>query len=148
MNRNLKQMCIDKERYRLETYLKKGLITEKDIVFLMSQKPSFSISFNDKKYSDKELYLKKIYRHPYLLCDQDISENIKKLLPYFINSLYVLELNELINKLNNHELTKEEYYFRLENLNFCMYESSEDGKNIKKNGKCVGINENVLILKG
>ena len=66
----------------------------------------------------------------------------------FINSLYALELDEICSRLNNHDLTKEEYYNRLENLNFCMYESSEDGKSIKKTGACVGIDDKVLVLKG
>jgi len=147
MNRKLKQMCIDKERYKLETYLEKGLITEKDIITLMSKEPNYSISFHDKKYNNKELYLKMLYRHPYLLCDQNVSEKVKKLLPVFINSLYALELNEISTRLINHDLTKEEFNFRIENLNFCMYESSEDGKSIKETGKCVGINDNVLKLK-
>lgn len=147
MNKTIMQVCIDRQRYLLEEMLEKDLITEKDIIFLMNQDDNFGIIFSDKKYSKKELYLKKIFRQPFLLCDQNVSDNIKKLLPIFLDRMYNLELNEWKYKLDNQECTKEEFDDMSSILYFQMYESSKDGICIKNTGHAYGIKEDILVLK-
>ena len=146
MNKIAEQLVIDKERYILERLLEKKYITEKDIIQLMNQDNSYGIFISSSDFSDKDLYMKKLFRKPYLLCDQNVSDNIKKLLPIFIDRLYNLELNSLNNHLLENDLTYGEYREALLKLKYKMYESSEDGKSIKENGNCVGINDKVLKL--
>ena len=144
MNKTIMYVQIEKERYKLEQLLKRGYITERDLLLLMNQNDNYGITISDENYSKKELYLKKLFRQPYLLCDQDLPENIKKLLPIFLERLYNLEYNELKYRLDNYELTKKDFDEITSVLYFKMYESSKDGKSIKKNG----INDKVLVLKG
>ena len=137
---------IDRQRYNLEQLLENNCITERDIILLMNQDDNYGISLTNEDYSDKELYMKRLFRKPYLLCDQNVSDNIKKLLPVFLERLYTLELNSLNTHLLEQDFTYREYREALDALKYRMYESSEDGKSIEKNGKCVGINEKVLKL--
>lgn len=148
MNKNIMYVQIERERYFLEELLKNNYITERDIIVLMNQDDNYGITFSDKEYSKKELYLKKLFRKPYLLCDQEVSDNVKQLLPTFLDRLYNLELNELKFHLDNHEYTKEYFDEVSSILHFKIYESSKDGKSIEKTGKACGVKKKVLCLKG
>ena len=144
MNKLVLQTVIDRDRYVLETLLIKGLITEKDIINLMNQDDNYGISFLDKELSYKEKYLKSLFRKPYLLCDQNVSDNVKKLLPMFLDRMFNLELNELKHHLEDNDYTKVEYNEILSILIYKMYESSNDGISIRETGYAVGIKDNVL----
>ena len=144
MNKLVLQTVIDKDRYVLENLLLKGIITEKDLIILMNQDENYGITLSDKELSNKERYLKYLFRKPYLLCDQDVSENIKKLLPVFLERMFNLELKELKQHLDDNEYTIKEYNEILSILIYKMYESSEDGKSIKNTGHAVGVEGNAL----
>ena len=148
MNKIVEQIVIDRERYYLEKLLGDGNITEKDIINLMNQEDNYGIIFTDKDYDEKEIYLKKLFRKPYLLCDQNVSGNIKKLLPSFLDRLYNLELNSLNSHLLERDFTYAEYVEALTALKYKIYGSSNDGKSIEENGRCVGVDDKVLVLKG
>ena len=139
---------IEVERYRFEQLWKKGLITEQDILMLMNQDDNYGITFYDKKYTEKDLYLKRIFRKPYVLCDQELTPNLKLLLPMFLERLYNLEMNEYNHRFLSREYSYSEYYSLCEILDFKMYESSKDGKSIRKTGKAYGVNNKTLALKG
>ena len=112
----------------------------------MNQCDEYGVTPSNKDYSEKELYLKMLFTKPYLLCDQNISDNVKKLLPIFLERMYNLELNSPNNHLKGNDFTYREYREALDTLKYKMYESSEDGRSIKENGTCVGVNEKILKL--
>ena len=72
---------------------------------------------------------------------------IKKLLPIFLNSKYKLEKEEIISLYNQGYLNKEECMKELDELEFCYYKSSLDGKNILKIGNAIGIVSNTKDFK-
>lgn len=147
-DRVLAQSQADVERYRFEQLYKKGVVTDDDIVTLMKQDDNYGITFFDKKYTEKDMYLKRIFRMPYILCDQELSDKVKLLLPKFLKRLYNLQLNEYNHNYLNGEYSVVEYQSLCENLYYKMYESSEDGKSIVETGKAVGMQNKALVFKG
>ena len=144
MNKVVVQLMIEKERNTLRNLLEKGQITEGDIILLMAQDLDYCMKLSDKNCTGKDLYLKNLYKKPYLLCDQNISDSIKKLLPYFMNKIYESELKILNSRLKNRDYTVEEYNEKYTMLHYSMYESSLDGQSIERCGRVEGINEFVL----
>lgn len=138
----------DVERYRFEKLWEKGLITERDIIMLMNQDDNYGITFYDREYSDKEKYLKMLFRKPYVLCDQELTDNLKMLLPMFLERLYNLEMSEYKTRLDVGEYTKAEYKSLVQILTYKMYKSSKDGISIQKSGKIASVRNKTLVLKG
>ena len=117
-----------------------GKITEEEII------SNFRKNINDilniyssqvKSYLD--LLLADIYLNPYILCDQNISIRLRKLLPTLLDVRYKTELAELNFLFSEVMITKEEYNSYKKNLDFLYYGSSKDGRRIKKEGVATGI---------
>lgn len=125
-NKNLLKIKI--ERKKLEAYLQNGFITEGDIINIMEANSYYGVKAT-KNY--KKEILKNIFNCPFLLCDQkNISENIKELLPNFLQSRYDMEISELEFMYDNADITQEEYDIQKTLIDFCYYESSDDGRKI------------------
>jgi len=125
-NKNLSKIKI--ERKKLEAYLQNGFITEDDIINIMEANSYYGVKAT-KNY--KKEILKNVFNCPFLLCDQkNISENIKELLPNFLQSRYDMEISELEFMYDNADITQEEYDIQKTLIDFCYYESSDDGRKI------------------
>lgn len=125
---------IENMRITLGSYLKNGLINEKDIFDLAKFNTNYGCTKAEKE-NYKELILKQIYNCPFLLCDQEnLSNNVRSILPMFLNARYNVELNELNYMLDEGQLSFDEYIDEKEKLKFYYYESSIDGKKIKNKG--------------
>ena len=142
------QLKIDKQRYYLEELLKSGKIDEKMLVNLMNQDSSFGVPYSGEKLTLEKEALREIYNAPFLLCDQEyLSDNIKKLLPIFLDNFYKRNREGFKKQYDDGDITGNEYARRVKLLKYITYESSGDGKNIKMNGMCLGVNDYVLKLK-
>lgn len=137
---------IERARIMLGYDIDNGIINEKDIIDLLKLDSSFALDIKKANYKTK--VLKNIYNCPFLLCDQEhISLNLKKVLPLFLESRYLNELEELELMYKKGYINKEEYIFEQKILKFNYYQSSEDGKNILKTGHVSCVVDNVLRLK-
>lgn len=147
-SKKIKLIKIEKSRVLLDEYLKRGFITTNDIYFLIEKNSNFGLDKFTRKYDYKTLVLKDIYNNPFVLCDlNNLDIKIKKLLPIFLNSKYKLEKEEIISLYNQGYLNKEECMKELDELEFCYYKSSLDGKNILKIGNAIGIVSNTKDFK-
>ena len=139
------QLKIDKERYYLEELLKSGKIDEKKLINLMNQEAWFGIPYSGEELTLEKEALREIYNAPFILCDQEfLPDNIKKLLPVFLEDFYKRKRDGFRKQYEDGDITGNEYANRVKILKYMTYESSEDGKNIKKNGMCVGVKDYVL----
>jgi len=141
----IKLAQIELARKKVDYYIKNGTITEEDIINLAFQDKDYGI-INPIKERHKESILKDIYNCPFLLCDQELSLLIKKMLPTFLQSRYEMEINELEYQYELCFITKEEFEKTKKMLEFCYYRSSIEGKEIKKNGKVKDVVDNVIRL--
>ena len=139
------QLKIDKQRYYLDMLLESGKINEKMLVNLMMKDSFFGIPHSGEELTLEEQALREIYNAPYLLCDQEhLSDNVKKLLPIFLESFYKRNREDLKRSYEEGDMTGNEYASVVKKLRYATYESSEDGKCIKQNGLCVGVKDYVL----
>lgn len=131
-----KLIRIETARYELDKHLETGFIKEEDIMYLASRDINFGLKTVCKKYNYKASVLKDIFNSPFILCDQErLSDNLKSLLPLFLNSRYQTEKEMLDFYLKEAYITKEEYDKELDELDFVFYKSSNEGKIIQKTGK-------------
>ena len=144
-SKKIKLLKIEKARLILSQHLKDNFITEKDIIHLIDKDINYGIRKSKERLSYKESVLKDIFNCPFLLCDQEyLSINIKKLLPVYLDVRYNTE-KEMIEYYHNQcFISDEEYKEQLDELEFCYYKSSNDGKNILKTGCAVGISYNIM----
>lgn len=71
---------------------------------------------------------------PYLLCDQEnLSPNIKAILPSILISRFNIEKEELGYQFENCYITEEEYKTEIDELEYLYFKSTEEGKEIFKN---------------
>lgn len=144
-SKKIKLLKIEKARAELELEFRRGLITEYDILKLISRNVNYGIRKKDENLSYKNSVLKNIFNCPFLLCDQDFLDiNIKKLLPSFLDARYSVEKDMLKYYYDSSFISQEEYNNELEELKFCFYESSKDGKNILKTGHVINVKDNVI----
>ena len=136
---------IKEMRLKIKKLIDRGLITENTILYF-SKLQSPDVSLSDKKNSyNRNIYLNQIFTSPFLLCDQEgLDRNIKVILPILLEYRYNYEVEELDLQYKYGYITLNEYEKMKKNLYFAYYLSSEDGKNIIKNGKAKGICRNVL----
>ena len=137
---------INQARSVLNIRLQNGFITESDIIHLLYENQNFSLMM--AKNSHKLNTLKEIFNSPFILCDQEnLSMNIKKLLPLLLQCRYEMEIKELNNFLESGFISKEEYENQENLLKYCYYESSQDGKNILKTGHAIGVLNNTSKVR-
>ena len=106
---------------------------------LASKNANYGLKKGNKQ-NYKSSILKDIYNCPFLLCDQEnLSVDIKKLLPVFLNTRYQIEKDMLDFYYSECYFTEEEYNKEIDELDFVYYKSSNDGKKIQKTGTAVGI---------
>lgn len=83
-----------------------------------------------------------------MLCDQEsVSEEIKQILPLFLNYRYNIEIKELDNLYNQGYINKKEYYKQKDLIKFYYFLSSKEGKEILKYGRIQNITDNVIRYK-
>ena len=137
---------IERERCRLKYDFDHGEIVDEDIFNLIN---NFDLEFllkKDSKINYKENLLRKIFNSPFLLCDQEnMSKNMKLVLPIFLDYRYNQELEELNYQYKLGFMEKKEYESRKKELFFAYYMSSKDGRNIIKTGKAVSVKEKNYI---
>lgn len=143
-SKKIKLLRIEKARIFLKQDLENGLITEEDVIGLFNKDVNYGI--NKKQiFNKKEKLLKDIFNCPFLLCDQDVlSQDLKKVLPVFLSVRYNIEKEMLDFYYKQGYLNEIEYNKELDELEFCYYKSSKDGKNILKTGCVVGIKNNII----
>ena len=91
---NLKRIKYARKILNLE--LENGLITEDDVLSLLNKRNDYGFRNKGKTQSYKQSVLRDIFNSPFILCDQEnLSLNIKQLLPLFLNCRYQMEIEEL-----------------------------------------------------
>lgn len=136
---------IEKARLILGKDLKNGVINEADIFNLINKDSSYML--DRKRLHYKESVLRNIYNCPFLLCDQNISIELKKILPLFLDARFNMEKDYITYNYNHGYITEEEFKEQLEEFEFIYYKSSNDGKNILKTGKVLGIKKDEFKIK-
>lgn len=143
-DKKIKLLRIEKSRAILANELKIGLIKEEDILNLLKCDVDYGLRKKGEKLNYKQSLLKDIFNCPFLLCDQTIlSLDIKKILPLFINTRYDIEKKSIEDYYKSGYINKEEYEKEIDELNFCFYNSSNDGKSILKTGCVLGVKDNI-----
>ena len=139
---------IEAARQALNIYLENGFITEEDILRLLKKKSDYGFRYKDKVQTYKKSILRDIFNSPFILCDQDnLSLNIKQLLPLILKSRYDREIDELKYMLENGYINKEEYIEEEKLLKYNYYGSSKDGKSILKNGHVDNLLDNKIKVR-
>lgn len=119
-------------RLNLAEEIKRGVITEEDIIGLMSQDCSFGL---EKQLKFKKKLLGEIFNSPFLLCDQPyLSEKIKKLLPTILRTRYEFEIEELYYLEGAGYISTDELIDKKAMLKFCYYETSIEASEIFHSG--------------
>ena len=78
--------------------------------------------------------LKDIINCPYLLCDQEnLSSEIKRILPSILISRFNIEKDELDYQFENFYIDEETYNKEIDELQYFYFKSTEEGKEIFKN---------------
>lgn len=136
---------IEKQRAFIGYNLSTNEITDNDIMELANVKSGYGLS---KSNSYKERILKYIYNAPFLLCDQPcLGINVKKILPMFLFVTYQAQIEELKCYYEQGQCSKEEFETEQDLIEFMYYNSSEDGKQIKKTGHVKEVVDNVIRRK-
>lgn len=146
-NKKKKLIIIEEKRYEINNFLENGFITEEDIMSLASKDINYGVKNEYRRYDYKEAILKDIFNCPFLLCDQkNLSLKIKEILPIFLKARYETEKEMLDLYLKQAYITQDEYNNEIDELDFVYYRSSNDGKNIQKEGKLL-LNQKDFIKK-
>lgn len=138
---------VEKQRAIVSANLFNKVITEEDIFDLVNVSSDYGITKKNHNITSKELILKKIYNYPFLLCDQKLCINTKKLLPLFLSCRYNMEMRELQYAYELGQFTDEEYVKEKNMLNFIYYRTSEEGKEIKRLGHVNKVKNNTYKIK-
>lgn len=140
---NLKRIKYARKILNLE--LENGLITEDDVLSLLNKRNDYGFRNKGKTQSYKQSVLRDIFNSPFILCDQEnLSLNIKQLLPLFLNCRYQMEIEELDSLLEGCFISKEDYEKLKKIIDFNYYGSSKDGKNILKTGHVDNLLDNKI----
>lgn len=140
---NLKR--IKYARKILSLQLENDLITEDDILDLLNKKSDYGFRNKENRQSYKQSVLKSIFNSPFILCDQEnLSLNIKQLLPIFLDCRYQMEMDELDCLLEGCFISKEDYEKTKKIIYFNYYGSSKDGKSILKTGHVDNLLDNKI----
>lgn len=139
---------INRERNYISQCLEKGIITDRNLFRLIIKSPNRIFRNKTTPYTNKQKLLFSIYYSPFLLCDQKyLSDNMKRMLPVFLEYRYNQELEELQYRFEDAQISQEEYDKEVDLINFSYYKSSEDGKKIEKTGKAKYIKSNTLTFR-
>lgn len=131
-SKKIKLLRIEKARLELARELQTRFINESDIMYMLSKDVNFSTDKRREGFRHK--ILKDIMNCPYLLCDQEnLSPNIKVILPSILISRFNIEKDELDYQFENCYITEEEYNKELDELEYFYFKSTEEGKEIFKN---------------
>ena len=142
-SKKIKLLRIEKERILLASELKRGAINESDILYVINKNVNFGLRKKGEKLSFKKALLKQIMNCPFLLFDQPLlSDKMKEILPYIVEARYNIEKDTLEYYFMNSFINEEEYKKELDELEFCYYKTSTEGKNLLKFGNINGINSN------
>lgn len=121
------KLKIERNRIFLHSALYNKEINEEEL---------FNLINNKKIDLKKEKILIHIYFSPFVLFDQELlSDNIKKILPDFLEYRYNMEMEELEFLYKRGDINKQEYIKSKDLINFCYYESSLEGKKIRNTNK-------------
>lgn len=138
---------VESKKIELSRYLESGLINEEDIINLMKKDTNYGLRIFKGSNNPKKAMLKNIFNCPFLLCDQkQLSDNVKMLLPYLLNTRYSVEKDNLKIYLEQGFIDEREYIEELEKLTFFYYETSNDGKSILETGHVVFAKEQIKAL--
>lgn len=137
---------IEKARLLLSIDLQNNVVTEEDILGLINKNEEYLLEKRKPK-NYKELVLRRIYNSPFLLCDQNISINLKKILPLFLHARFNMEKEHITYNYNHGYITKKEYLEEIDEFEFIYYKSSMDGRSILKTGKAIGIKKEIMKIK-
>lgn len=147
-NRKIKLSRINQERTNVGRSLNNGFITEEDIINIIQKDINYGTKTSYSSTNPKIKMLKNIFNCPFLLCDQEnLSLEMKNLLPCFLSTRYNTEKNMLDYYLKECYIDEEEYKNEIDELKFVYYESSNDGKSILETGHVVLKQEKVKNLK-
>lgn len=131
-SKKIKLLRIEKARLELARELKTEFIDESDIMYVLSKDVNFGTV--KKREGFRHKILKDIMNCPFILCDQEnLSPNIKVILPSILISRFNIEKNELDYQFENCYITEEEYNNELDELEYFYFKSTEEGKEIFKN---------------
>lgn len=130
---------IKEAKRELAICLKNRFINMDDIKGVFKSSDDYGLSIEYMNYKIK--ILKQIFNCPFLLLDQDLSINIKKLLPEFLKYRYDMEISELDNLLELGLISEDEYINEKEILKLYYYKTSDEGRVILKKGKIKSINK-------
>ena len=131
-SKKIKLLRIEKARLELGRELKTGFINDSDIIYMLSKDVNFGT--HKKREFFRHKILKDIMNCPYLLCDQEnLSPEIKRILPSILISRFNIEKDELDYQFENCYIDKETYNKELEELEYFYFKSTEEGKEIFKN---------------
>ena len=140
--RKLISLKVASARIKVAEEIRRGIITEEDLVWLINQDSCFGL---EKKLTAKQKLLQEIFNSPFLLCDQPaLSLNFKKLLPSILGARYTHEVEELKQMRNLGYITKEELKEQREELKFSYYYTSEEGSYILRRGHVKNVVDNVI----
>lgn len=143
-----KLIRIEIARDRLEYNLKSGVIEESEIFNLTQVHSDYGIVKFHETFKNTKDILKEIYNCPFLLCDlKDISIELKKILPIFLEYRYDMEISELDYLYKQNYISKDELDKEKDMLEFCYYGSSLDGKEILKTGHVKNVLDNTIRCK-
>ena len=133
---------INRARMILDQALECGLITDTDIFGLLKKDKNYSLG-KTKNY--KELLLRQIVGSPFVLCDQDrLGLDVKKVLPIILRIRCKDEMEELQKMKELGFINDEEFKEEREMIKFSYYLSSEDGRQILKNGHVKNVKSKIL----
>ena len=136
---------INKARITLDQELECEFITDSDIFGLLRKDKNYSLE-TVKNY--KDLLLKQIICSPFVLCDQSrLSIDLKKLLPIMLEIRSKDEIEELEKMQELGFINAAEFKEEKEMVKFVYYLSSEEGRQILKNGHVKNVKDNVLRKK-
>lgn len=131
-SKKIKLLRIEKARLELGRELERQFINEGDIMYMLSKDVNFGTEVKREGFRHK--ILKDIMNCPFILCDQEnLSPNIKVILPSILISRFNIEKNELDYQFENCYITEEEYNNELDELEYFYFKSTEEGKEIFKN---------------
>ena len=130
--RKIKLLRIEKIRLELSSELQTQFINESDIMYILGKDVNYGV--HKKRDSFRHKRLKDIMNCPFILCDQEnLSPNIKAILPSILISRFNIEKDELDYQFENCYIDEETYNKELDELEYFYFKSTEEGKEIFKN---------------
>ena len=131
-SKKIKLLRIEKAKFELGRELQTKFINESDIIYILGKNVNYGTY--KKRDSFRHQILRDIMNCPYILCDQEsLSPEIKKMLPYILISRFNIEKDELDHQFENFYIGEDDYNRELDELEFCYFKTSLEGKEIFKN---------------